>query len=218
MDAANTESRQHAVRLPDAPQPLFALSGEPLRLTNGGAVHWQGLPPGQFRTQYKDLYRQTQRESGAVVMPKRRFRSHAPAPVLEAGFFAFGESRAPASAGPLGYALLVEEEASCLRLLNTGLVPEARGQGLYSAWIHALMDWARNAGFAELRSRHRADHNALLIPKLKAGFRICGLQVDPRFGILAELRLPFAEDARDLLAWRMGSRPEDERIRRRRFT
>jgi GNAT superfamily N-acetyltransferase len=214
------------LELPDTPQPLFAPSGEALRLASGARVYWKALPEGAFKTHFRDLYKETQRASGAVVLPSRRYKSRAAAPILAAGFFAEeseGElPNAPTAerqpSVPLGYCLMREDEASCLRLLNTGIHAHARGLGLYRAWIDAVSQWARALGFAELRSRHRADHNALLIPKLRAGFRICGMQVDPRFGVLAELHLPFSADGQDLLAWRMGSRPEDERIRRRRFS
>jgi hypothetical protein len=47
---------------------------------------------------------------------------------------------------------------------------------------------ATEAGFREIYSRHRADNNAILVPKLKAGFTIAAMEVAPRFGLLVHLR------------------------------
>jgi hypothetical protein len=38
-------------------------------------------------------------------------------------------------------------------------------------------------------SRHRVSNNAVIIPKLAAGFHISGLQVNDVFGLLVELNL-----------------------------
>ncbi len=61
-------------------------------------------------------------------------------------------------------------------------------RGLYRALLPRVIATATAAGFREIASRHRADNNAVIIPKLKAGFAIAGLEVTPRFGMLLHLR------------------------------
>jgi hypothetical protein len=39
-----------------------------------------------------------------------------------------------------------------------------------------------------MTSRHRADNNAVIVPKLRAGWVIAGFEVAPRFGLLVHLR------------------------------
>jgi GNAT superfamily N-acetyltransferase len=63
-----------------------------------------------------------------------------------------------------------------------------QGRGLYKALLSRVMQAATDAGFREIYSRHRADNNAILVPKLKAGFTIAAMEVTPRFGLLVHLR------------------------------
>lgn len=63
-----------------------------------------------------------------------------------------------------------------------------RGRGLYTALLPRVVDAARASGFREMYSRHRADNNAILVPKLKAGFVIAGFEVAPRWGLCIWLR------------------------------
>ena len=193
---------------PASPLALFRPDGQPLTDAAGRAVHWTALTSEGFRADYRTLYRDVLAAGGGLVAPAPRARTHEGAPLLHTGFRA-GDAA-------LGYALLREDEPGSLRLLNTALVPDARGRGLYAAFLEALLPAARAAGFSGLVSRHRADHNALLIPKLRAGFVLAGLRVDPRFGLQAELVCPFSADRRAMLAYRTGSRAWDERLARRR--
>lgn len=61
-------------------------------------------------------------------------------------------------------------------------------RGLYRALLPRVVAAATAAGFREIYSRHRADNNAVLVPKLKAGFAIGGFEIAPRFGLLVHLR------------------------------
>jgi GNAT superfamily N-acetyltransferase len=66
--------------------------------------------------------------------------------------------------------------------------PEWRGRGLYSALLPRVVAAAAAAGFREVYSRHRADNNAILVPKLRAGFVIAAFEVAPRWGLTVHLR------------------------------
>jgi GNAT superfamily N-acetyltransferase len=78
-----------------------------------------------------------------------------------------------------------------------------RGRGLYSAFLQRVIAAARDSGFRELYSRHRADNNAVLVPKMKAGFLIAGFEVTPRFGLLVHLRRYLHAGLGDLFAHRI---------------
>jgi GNAT superfamily N-acetyltransferase len=66
--------------------------------------------------------------------------------------------------------------------------PEWRGRGLYTALLTRIVAAATEAGFREMYSRHRADNNAILVPKLRAGWLIAGFEVAPRWGLTVHLR------------------------------
>jgi GNAT superfamily N-acetyltransferase len=73
-------------------------------------------------------------------------------------------------------------------MYNTILRPEWRGRGLYKAFLPHVEASVAESGFREMTSRHRADNNAVIVPKLRAGWLIAGFEVAPRFGLLVHLR------------------------------
>ena len=66
--------------------------------------------------------------------------------------------------------------------------PEWRGRGLYSAFLRRITTAVAANGFREIYSRHRSDNNAILVPKLRAGWIISGFEVAPRWGHMVHLR------------------------------
>lgn len=74
-------------------------------------------------------------------------------------------------------------------MINSIVRPDRRGRGIYAALLRRVVAAvAATGGFNELWSRHRVDNNAILVPKLKAGFVITGFEVAPKFGLLVHLR------------------------------
>ena len=57
-------------------------------------------------------------------------------------------------------------------MANTGILPDYQNRRIYSAFLKYLIERAVNEGFQFITSIHHADNNAVLIPKLKAGFII----------------------------------------------
>lgn len=66
--------------------------------------------------------------------------------------------------------------------------PEWRGKHLYRALLERVTAAVRDSGFREMYSRHRADNNAILVPKLKAGWLVAGFEITPRWGLTIHLR------------------------------
>lgn len=75
-------------------------------------------------------------------------------------------------------------------MVNTALLPGHRGQGLYSRLLPVILSALRSEGYDLVRSHHHATNNAVIIPKLRAGFCIQGLQVDEH-GVMAVLNYSF---------------------------
>jgi GNAT superfamily N-acetyltransferase len=92
--------------------------------------------------------------------------------------------------------------------------PEWRGRGLYTALLPRIVACAADAGFREIYSRHRADNNAILVPKLRAGFVIAAFEVAPRWGLTVHLRRYLVDGLTDVHAYRIdGARVPELRER-----
>ncbi len=95
-------------------------------------------------------------------------------------------------------------------MVNTALLPAHRGQGVYTRLLPPVLAALRAEGYELVRSHHHATNNAVLLPKLRAGFRLQGLQVDDH-GVMAVLMLSFGGLYRDYMDVRSGlKRPTGE--------
>jgi hypothetical protein len=90
-------------------------------------------------------------------------------------------------------------------MISTAIRPSHQRRGIYSAFLQRLLVLLRDVGFREAYSRHHADNNAVLVPKLKAGFVIAAFEITANFGLLVHLRHPFNERLRAVLAYRVES-------------
>jgi len=71
---------------------------------------------------------------------------------------------------------------------NTAIFEAHRKKGLYTALLNLMIDYAKIQGYQKITSLHNATNNAIIIPKLKAGFVISGMRISEKFGTLVELR------------------------------
>lgn len=104
--------------------------------------------------------------------------------------------------------------AGKFEMTNTGLLEEHRRRGLYTALLPVVLDQLRQKGFQIVFSRHNLTNNAVIIPKLKAGFVISGFEVDDRFGTLVQLSYYFNPLRRKVLDVRVGQRVPDDETRK----
>lgn len=72
-------------------------------------------------------------------------------------------------------------------MCNTGLFKTYRNKGIYTALLPQIIKRLKAEGFATITSKHLASNNAVLIPKLKAGFQIKGMEIDENFGTMINL-------------------------------
>ena len=94
---------------------------------------------------------------------------------------------------------------------NTGIFEEYRGKGIYSALLPKLLELFREKGFQKVSSRHNVANNAVLVPKLKAGFVITGFEIDERFGLLVVLSYIYGDKRLKAYKFRTGQiRPDED--------
>jgi GNAT superfamily N-acetyltransferase len=98
-------------------------------------------------------------------------------------------------------------------MTNTAIFKEYQGKGIYTALLPRLLEIFRDQGFQKVTSHHILSNNAVIVPKLKAGFHITGFKVDERFGVLVTLSYIFDEKRRRAYEFRTGQARPDEDIR-----
>ena len=70
-----------------------------------------------------------------------------------------------------------QENAYNYYMCNSGVLKEHRRKGLYSTLLNETKNIVKEKGFQVIYSRHNATNNAVLIPKLKAGFTISNMEL-----------------------------------------
>jgi len=106
-----------------------------------------------------------------------------------------------------------QESRHAFYMINSGVLAEHRRRGVYTALIDRCVAAAFDQGFQLVYSRHCATNNAVIIPKLKAGFVISTMEIDDRHGVLVHLRRYANTDRHRIMDYRSGQRGPDERIR-----
>lgn len=102
-----------------------------------------------------------------------------------------------------------QEGGARYHMVNTIFHPAWRGRGLYSALLARIESAAHDSGFLEMSSRHRADNNAILVPKLRAGWVIAAFEVAIKQGLLVHLRRYLHAGLADAHGYRIdGSRAD----------
>lgn len=113
-----------------------------------------------------------------------------------------------------GWCTSVQTHVYELYMMNSVIFPEHRRQGHYSALMKETIRVAREKGFMMVTSNHICSNNAVIIPKLKEGFKINGLEVMDDFGTVVKLVLHLNEKRAEALEFRTGMLKPNESIRR----
>lgn len=85
------------------------------------------------------------------------------------------------------------------RMWHTNVHPEYRGKGLYSEYLGRMLAYTKDVGFRVVTSEHAPSNNAVVIAKLKAGFRIYALEMNA--GVGPSLWLRYFHDPLELAAY-----------------
>ena len=87
----------------------------------------------------------------------------------------------------VGWTFAYPEGASLLYMINSGVAPEERRQGVYTELARLVIQHARSRGYVAILSRHAANNNSVIIAKLKLGFLISGFEYSEVYGPLVRL-------------------------------
>lgn len=81
-----------------------------------------------------------------------------------------------------------QRSASVYRMWHTHVHPDYRRRGVYKSIVAGTIAYTAALGFDALTSEHAPCNNPIIIAKLRAGFRIYGLELDPVVGPALILR------------------------------
>jgi GNAT superfamily N-acetyltransferase len=104
----------------------------------------------------------------------------------------------------VGWTLGHGVDATRFEMYNSAVFEPHRGRGLYRALVLTVLDRVFAAGYGVVSSRHHPSNAAVLIAKLKCGFVISGMFVDPAFGTLVELSCFSTSLSRTAFDYRVG--------------
>lgn len=104
----------------------------------------------------------------------------------------------------IGWHVGDQKSAEEFYMRNTGILPDFQGHGIYKAMLKKIVADITAKGFQIISSKHNATNNRVIIPKLKAGFTITGLELSDKFGTLVRLEYFTNAQRRAIMDFRCG--------------
>jgi ribosomal protein S18 acetylase RimI-like enzyme len=87
----------------------------------------------------------------------------------------------------VGWTFARPEGKNHFHMINSGVAPAERRQGVYSKLVQLVIEHAKSRGYVAIRSRHAANNNAVIVAKLKLGFFVSGFEYSEVYGPLVRL-------------------------------
>jgi GNAT superfamily N-acetyltransferase len=113
----------------------------------------------------------------------------------------------------IGWTWGFQENSETFNMVNSAVLEDHRRQGLYSALLARCIEILTEKGFQVIYSKHCATNNAIIIPKLKAGFVIAKMEMNDRYGILIHLHFYTNSERRRIMDYRSGHMKPDPKIK-----
>jgi GNAT superfamily N-acetyltransferase len=113
----------------------------------------------------------------------------------------------------IGFSFGWQENFESYFMAASAILPEHRRQGLYTELVSYVLKRATEEGFQKIYGTHCATNNAVLIPKLKAGFIFTGVELSDRFGTIIQLTYFTNPLRRKVMDYRSGLQIPDKEIR-----
>lgn len=111
----------------------------------------------------------------------------------------------------VGFSFGFQESGETFYMVCSAVIENHRGTGLYGQMLKHIIDVVSLEGFQIIYGTHCATNNAVIIPKLKAGFVIAKMEVSDMFGAIVHLHYYTNKLRRKVMSYRSGHiRPDDE--------
>ena len=105
-----------------------------------------------------------------------------------------------------------QKGADTYRMWHSNVHTDYRGRGVYTDIVQRVLGYTRALGFSAVVSEHALCNNAILIAKLKAGFRIVGTDIDGSVGPSVLLKYFHNEAHLRAYQFRCGLATVDEQL------
>lgn len=89
-------------------------------------------------------------------------------------------------------------------MTNSAVLPEFRRRKIYERILESTVQCVVAKGFQCITSQHHPTNNAVIIPKLKIGFCVAGVELTDGFGLTVMLKWYPHELQRDVFEFRSG--------------
>jgi hypothetical protein len=103
-----------------------------------------------------------------------------------------------------GWSWGLQDSSESFYMVNSAVLPQFRKKGIYGKLVSSIVEEASSIGFQVIYSKHVATNNAVLIPKLKAGFNISSFEVSDQYGVLIHLKWHSNPTRRKMVEFRAG--------------
>ncbi|MBC7531212.1 MAG: GNAT family N-acetyltransferase [Oligoflexus sp.] len=113
----------------------------------------------------------------------------------------------------VGFSFGYQETAETYYMVCSAVLEDHRRHGLYTALLDAVIERVSDVGFQIIYSTHCATNNAVIIPKLKAGFVIAKLELSDMFGVVVNLHYYSNPLRRKAMDYRCGLRIPDAELK-----
>lgn len=114
----------------------------------------------------------------------------------------------------VGWSWGFQEQATVYYMCNSAILPKHRGKGLYTCLMKEMVNRATQKGFTTIYSRHIMTNNAIIIPKLKIGFKMTGTELNERFGTMIILSYFKSKMQNEILDFRSGFKKPTKKIKK----
>lgn len=98
---------------------------------------------------------------------------------------------------PVGWFYGFMEDEETFFIDTVGLIPAFRHRGIYTAFLKQLIAYLGALGYERLTTSHHPNNRAVMIPELKAGFNIVGIELHEGCGPLIKMAYLFHDDRRE---------------------
>ena len=88
---------------------------------------------------------------------------------------------------PVGWSTGRMENPITFRMSSSGLLPDYRRRGIYTAFTRRLLDYLKAVGYERVSSHHHPTNRAVLTAKLKLGFNITATILSEDVGAVVEV-------------------------------
>jgi hypothetical protein len=107
-----------------------------------------------------------------------------------------------------------QQSADTFHMRNSAILKAHRCKGLYSCLLVEVLKRTKDLGFEKVTSRHLMTNNAIIIPKLKAGFKMTNVELSDNWGTLVHLSYYHNKLREKVLSFRSGQLSPDKKLKK----